>query len=225
MTSINKNADYLNLNELEDISKLIKEEFLALPHQTLTLRRGQVIYYQGDKIENIGFVLEGVLKCARYTVSGDEVNPHFFYEGEIFPEYLLFSGESNYIYTLVAEKRSKIILTNFDKFKKNMKDDINTSQLIVSYMAKRGSQAEKWNMCNCFSSLRSRIAFMLLEIYEASDKEWTEITDNQRIISKKLQVSRPAYNQEIMKMIDENLIERNKNKIKILDQGKMESLI
>ena len=35
----------------------------------------------------------------------------------MFPEYLLLSGNNEYIYTLIAEKRSKIILVDFDILK------------------------------------------------------------------------------------------------------------
>lgn len=153
------------------------------------------------------------------------MNPHYFYEGEIFPEYLLFSGETTYIYTLVAEQRAEIMQVNFAQFKNEIKHDKDNLKLIISYMAKRGALAEKWNMCNSYSSLRSRIAFMLLEIYEASEEEWTEIRDNQRIVANKLQVSRPAYNQEIMKMISEEIIQRKKNKFKILDRARLEGYI
>ena len=92
---------------------LIKNKFLLLPHQIVTFRRGQVVYHQGDSIDKVGFILEGVMKCAKYTHDGDEINPHYFYEGEIFPEYLLLTGKSEYIYTLVAEKRSKVILIDY----------------------------------------------------------------------------------------------------------------
>ena len=215
----------LNLDTLGEFSHLIKNKFLILPHQVVKFQRGEVIYHQGDKIDKIGLILEGVLKCANYTNAGDEINPHFFYEGDIFPEYLLLAGEDEYIYTLVAEKRSKVILVDLHSFKDLIMSDMDCCQLLIAYMAKRGLLAEKWRLCNCHGNLRSRIAYMLLEIYGVSDNGWIEIKDSQRIISTKLQISRPAYNQEMIKLEEENIIKRDKSKIKILNRRKLEGYI
>lgn len=204
---------------------LIKNKFLLLPHQIVTFRRGQVVYHQGDSIDKVGFILEGVMKCAKYTHDGDEINPHYFYEGEIFPEYLLLTGKSEYIYTLVAEKRSKVILIDYHILKDLLMSDLKWCHLLIGYMANRGLLAEKWRMCNCYGNLRSRIAYMLLEIYNASEKYWVDIKDNQRIISTKLQISRTAYNQEMIKLEEENVIKRNKSKIIIVVRQKLESYI
>ena len=214
-----------NLDCLMEFSHLIRNKFLFLPHQIVYLRRDQVIYHQGNKIDKIGLVLEGVMKCATYTNAGDELNPHYFYEGDIFPEYLLLAGENEYIYTLVAEKPSKLLLVDFQCFKDLIMYDMEYCQLLIAYMAKRGLLAEKWKLCNCHGNLRSRIAYMLLEIYGVSDKDWIEIKDNQRIISTKLQISRPAYNQEMIRLEEENIIKRDKSKIEILNRRKLEGYI
>ena len=214
-----------DLNDLGHFSHWIKQEFLLFPHQVVTYRRGEVIYHQGDRIDKIGFILEGVMKCANYTNAGDELNPHYFYEGEIFPEYLLLAGEDEYLYTLVAEKRSKVILVDFQYIKDKIQVDLKWSQLLISYMAKRGLLAEKWRLCNCYGNIRSRVAYMLLEILNASDEYWTEITDSQRIISTKLQISRTAYNQEMIRLEEENIIKRNKSKIKLLNRRKLEGYL
>ena len=215
----------LNLDVLVEFSYLIKNKFLCLPHQIVKLQRGQVIYHQGDKIDKFGLILEGVMKCANYTNAGDEINPHYFYEGDIFPEYLLLAGESEYIYTLVAEKRSKVILVDFHCFEEFIMSDMEYCQLLIAYMAKRGLLAEKWKLCNCHRSLRSRIAYMLLDIYGVSDKDWIEMKDSQQIISTKLQISRPAYNQEMIKLEEENIIVRDRSKIKILNSRKLEGYL
>lgn len=213
------------LDSLEQSSLLIKEKLLSLPHQIVTLRRSDVIYHKGDKINKIGYLLEGVMKCANYTNDGDEINPHYFYEGEIFPEYLLLSGNNEYIYTLIAEKPSKILLVDFQNFRNLIMHDMEWCHLLIAYMAKRGLLAEKWKLCNCYGSLRSSIAYMLLEIYGVSNDEWTEIKDNQRIISTKLQISRTSYNQEMIRLEEENIIKRDKSKIKIINRGKLEAYI
>lgn len=215
----------LNLHDLRESLSFIKNKFLLLPHKVETYRRGEVIYHQGDRIDKIGLLLEGVMKCATYTNHGDELNPHYFYEGEIFPEYLLLTGEKEYIYTLIAEKRSVVIFVDFHHFEELIMNDMNWCQFLITYMAKRGLLSEKWRLCNCYGNLRSKIAFMLLEIYGGTDDDWIEIKDCQRIVSTKLQISRTAYNQEMIKLEEENIIKRNRSSVKILDYRKLAGYI
>ena len=166
--------NFLNLDGLEDFSHLIRNKLLCLPHQVATFQRSQVIYHQGAKLDKVGFILEGVMKVANYTNAGNELNPHYFYEGEIFPEYLLFTGEDEYVFSLVREKRSKVILVDYQCFKDFVMYNMECCQLLIAYMAKRGLLAEKWRLCNSFGNLRGRIAYMLLEIYGDSDDGWIE---------------------------------------------------
>lgn len=210
---------------MEECPDIIKNKFLQLPHQIVTLRRGQIIYHQGDRIDKIGFILKGVMKCTKYTADGDEINPHYFYAVEIFPEYLLLTGESHYIYTLIAEKPSQVILVDFRRLRDLIMSDLRWCQLLISYMAHRGLLAEKWRMCNCYGNIRSKIAYMLLEIYQASDQYWIEIKDCQRIISSKLQISRTAYNQELMRLEEEKIIKRVRSKIKLVNRETLASYI
>ena len=51
------------------------------------------------------------------------------------------------------------------------------------------------------------------------------IKDNQRIISTKLQVSRPVYNEEMIKLEEEQIIKRDKSKIKILNRRILEGYL
>lgn len=133
----------------------------------------------------------------------------------------MFSGERQYIYTLVVEKAAKLLLIDFQEILSLVEQDKEWSHLILRYMAKRGLSSEKWKLCNCYGSLRSRIAYMLLEIYHANENDWIDLRDNQRIISTKLQISRTAYNQEIMKLEDEGIIESNRSKIKVLNKRRL----
>ena len=224
MVMIAKNI-VLNLDGLVEFSHLIKNKFLCHPHQIVKLQRGQVIYHQGDKIDKIGLILEGVMKCANYTNAADEINPHHFYEGDIFPEYLLLAGVTEYIYTLVAEKRSKVTSVDLHCFKYFIMSHMQCCQLLIAYMAKRGLLAEKWKICNCHRNLPTRIAYMLLEIYGVSDTDWIEMKDSQQIISTKLEISRSAYNQEMIKLEEENIIKRDRSKIKILKRRKLKCYI
>lgn len=82
---MNSNKTNLDTANLIELSRMIETGFFNLPHEIVSLKRDEVLYHQGDNVEKIGFVLEGIMKCSTYTNNGDELNPHYFYEGEIFP--------------------------------------------------------------------------------------------------------------------------------------------
>lgn len=63
---------------------------------------------------------------------------------------------------------------------------------------------------------------MLLEIYQVQEDEWTLINDSQQMLATKLQVSRPMFNQALIKLEKEGLIERNRTRIRLKDRSKLE---
>lgn len=216
---------YISRQDRDKVILRMKETLSTLPQTLLTVRRGDILFSEGDKVKNVGIVVEGLLKCSKYTYSGDEINIHYFYEGETFPEYLVLSGEERYIYNLVAEKRSTILLVDSDHILSLLKSDHEWSNLLLNYMAYRGLHTEKWNLCNCYTTLKSSIAYMLLEIDEITENEWTQHIDSQKVIASKLKVSRPMYNQTLLKLEKENLIKRSDKGIMLLDREKLEKLI
>lgn len=210
---------------LAKISLEIREKFLKLPHNIVTPSRGEVIFHQGDKVDKLGFILDGVMKCCKYTFEGDEVNTRYFYRGEIFPEYLFLTGEGEYIYNLVTEKDAKLILVATEHITDLIKKDLGWNNLIIDYMAWRGLLDQKWALCNSYGTLKSSIVYMLLEIYQVQEDEWTVINDSQQMLATKLQVSRPMYNQALIKLEKEGLVERNRTRIRLKDRSKLEMLI
>ena len=207
---------------LAEISTVIQEKFLELPHSIITPSRDEVIFHQGDKVEKMGFILDGVMKCCKYTFDGDEVNTRYFYKGEIFPEYLFLTGEGEYIYNLVTEKDAKLLLVDTEHITQLIKKDLKWNNVIIDYMAWRGLLDQKWALCNSYGTLKSSIAYMLLEIFQVQESGWTSIHDSQQMLATKLQVSRPMFNQALIKLEKEGLIERKKTKIRLKDRSRLE---
>lgn len=207
-----------NFKEFCEISKKIEETLMTLPHTKVEINRGDTIFFQGEKIEKFGFILEGAMKCSDYSYDGDEIVTHYFYEGEIFPEYQYFTGQTEYLFDLLCEKKGKLLLVDNRYVLDLVKNNLEWNHLLIEYMAWRGIVAERWMLCNGYRSLRSRIIFMLLEIFNVSEDEWTLLEESQKVLAMKLNVSRPMYNQELVKIERENLIERDGNNIRLLNE-------
>lgn len=219
------NNDLLSEFSLINIKKFLISRLEKISYNKITLNRGDVLYTQGQDVSDLGFVKRGLIKCSKYTQNGLELNPHYFYEGEIFPEYLLLTGQKRFIYTLVADKRSEIWLVDNKNFKNLLLNDNEWARAFLIYIAQRGLRASKWVLCNSYNNARSKIAYMLLEIFELKEGVWTELEDNQRVISSKLHLSRTSYNMELSKLEKEGFIKKERSKILICDKVKLEEYI
>ncbi|MGX7092194.1 Crp/Fnr family transcriptional regulator [Hutsoniella sourekii] len=215
---------YLFLSENE-ILEAMQLWLMSLPYKRRVYHRGDVIYQQGDPVEGLGYLLEGTLKCVRYTMEGEEVIPHYFYPLEIFPEYLILTHEETYIYTLVAEKTVELIFIKEEDLLEDLYSHPQRQSLLLSYLAHRGFQAEKWTLCNSYKTLKSKMAFMLLEIFQSDSQGVIQLIDKQEVIARKLQVSRSMYNQELAKLEKMGVIQKGKGTIIIIDAQYLEKLI
>ena len=74
-----------------------------------TYDASQCIHPQGTKITSFGIVETGILKAVDHTRKDAEMCHAYFEARDIFPEFLYFSGEKEYSYTLAAEKRSTVL--------------------------------------------------------------------------------------------------------------------
>ena len=200
-----------------ELGQELRKKFLSLPHEIQSFAKGDIIHHQGDPVTRVGFVDKGILTCSRFTEAGSEIIPHYFYEGETFPEYLLFTNKDGYIYTLIAAKPVEIIFIQRKDLLDRSYHDLTWSRLLISYMAHRGLLESKWALCTSYPSLQSKVAYMLEDIYQVPPGQWVKLEDSQSVIAQKLRVSRPVYNQELSKLEKANILERKQGKIKILD--------
>ncbi|MGX7106340.1 Crp/Fnr family transcriptional regulator [Hutsoniella sourekii] len=220
-----ENSNVFSFLSESDINQKMEAWLLSLPHNKRNYQRGEVIYQQGDPVEGLGYLLKGALKCVRYTMEGDEVIPHYFYPSEIFPEYLLLTHEETYIYSLVASKSVEFLVIDQDDFLQDLALHPEHQSLLLSYIAHRGLIAEKWTLCNSYKTLKSKVAFMLLEIFQADSQGEIQLIDKQEVIARKLQVSRSMYNQELAKFEKMGVIKRGKSTIVIQDPEYLKQLI
>ena len=74
-----------------------------------TYEASQCIHPQGTKISCFGIVESGILKAVNNTINGVEQCHSYFEAKDLFPEFLYFTGRKNYVYTLIAEKKSTVL--------------------------------------------------------------------------------------------------------------------
>lgn len=109
-----------------------KEIFPGLKSGGLSLKKGDILFFQNDEVLNMYFIKIGRLKLQRETVEGFTVIQHVAFSGEIIAEASLFS--ESYHCSAIADMSTEVsYLSKIDLLNGLEKNAIATKQLLVLY--------------------------------------------------------------------------------------------
>jgi len=109
--------------------------WLQFDPEPLPLRKGDVLFAQGEAICNMHFVASGRIKLIRHTVDGDTSLLHIATAGEMIAEASLFSD--NYHCSAVADRPSQIRRINRDVMLAQLLDNKQTSKAVLALFARQ----------------------------------------------------------------------------------------
>lgn len=130
-----------------------------------TYEASQCIHPQGTKITHFGIVEKGILKAVDQTSDGVELCHAYFEAKDIFPEFLYFSGERNYKYTLIAEKRSDVVWVPVQVMEEMIKEDQELMYALLQYISQRGLKNQLYLNCMSYQTIRNRIAYWIVGMH------------------------------------------------------------
>ena len=81
----------------------------------------QIIVHEGDKVEKIGIVREGLLEIVNYTYYGEKKSHEYLKKNTLIPIYQYLAGIKEYKYTLRCEKKAEVSWIDCDEFEKIIK--------------------------------------------------------------------------------------------------------
>ena len=186
---------------------------------------GTIVYFEGDPIEAIGFVLKGMLKASHYTCTGKEVSTHYFYEGDMFPELMVLSGIHHYSYYLVCEKNSEIEWMSLQSFRELIHTEKEMMETLLKHVSIRGYRNELRLRCLHYHRMDERLAYYLLYNDQMKKDGWIYIPFSQKVLADLLNVSRSVLNQELMTFESLGWIKREKERINILRPEKLKEIL
>ena len=103
-----------------------------------TYEASQCIHPQGTKISCFGIVESGILKAVNNTINGVEQCHSYFEAKDLFPEFLYFTGRKNYVYTLIAEKKSTVLWIPVHVLEEMLEKDQGLMYALLLYVCQRG---------------------------------------------------------------------------------------
>ena len=178
-----------------------------------TYSASQCVYQRGAKINKFGIVAEGMLKAADHTSEGVELCHAYFEAQDIFPEFLYFSGERYYTYSLYAEKKSTVEWVPVDVLEEMLRENMDLMYALLIYISQRGLKNQMYLHCLNYQTIRQRLAYWLIGMNNLSLGEAISMPCSQTVLANMLHVSRSSLNQELKQMEREGLFHLKKREI------------
>lgn len=220
-----KNCDQIHL-----FRNIRKEEIEKMFRCSKTIERafedGCYIFRQGEIPKNLFLVLEGSVMISKDFASGKRDVLFVVGQGDVFGEMFLFVDTRIYWYDAIAQGKVRVLEIPWEFFYCFCSNACEHHRMITRNMLeiqseKNFTMTRKLHLLSG-TSLRERIALWLME--QAADGDVVKLTMNREELADYLGTTRPSLSRELMKMQQEQLIEAEKNTIKIVDREALEML-
>ena len=203
--------------------KKINQVLNLIPYTIKDYKKNTIIAIEGDDCNSLGIILEGYIEIHKPFPSGKIVTIRHFSAGNVFGEALVFSGKHIYPATIVASEQTKIMYLKRETIVKLMTID---EVIINNFM---GVLSNRILMLNdrltdlSLDTLRKKISNILIIEYKNQNSLNIRLPYSRKKMAELLNIPRPSLSRELINMKEDNIIDFNKNKIKILDLKAIEN--
>lgn len=121
----------LNALEAEQCQALLKTAVLY------ELAEGELLFQQGQQLEQIFVCTQGFIKLFRLTPNGDEKIVEIISAGNSFAEAVLFLGGQQYPVHAVALKTAQVVGINAEHYQKILRSSVDVCFHLMGLMSKR----------------------------------------------------------------------------------------
>ncbi len=217
-----------NIPIFSHLSDEVIQKIIEL-QKTKKYKKGEIIFYEGDKGEAFFFVKSGKVKIYKTSLDGRDITLNILGEGSIFAEVTLFN-DINYPATVEVLENSEIgMILNKDIEQMILNNTILALQ-IIKVLTKRLYRSQKTLKEMAFSDTYNRISRTLLDLCERHGKKTelgieidTAIT--RQDIANMVGTSRETVSRVISELKKEKILDTSSKKIIVMDKNKLTECI
>lgn len=176
-----------------------------------TYKEGEILFYENDVCHTLGIVKSGEITISSITFTGNEIIYNRLTKGQMFGNNLLFSSDNKYRGNVKASYKCEVYLINKDNLRKIL---MNNEAFLNEYLAIQSNFARSLNTkikLLSFTSAKERFLYYLF--VNNNHINFKNVTT----LSQSLYLTREVTSRLISKLVDEEIIKRNKNEIILLD--------
>lgn len=191
---------------------------------------GSYVFRQGGTPKNLFLILEGSVMISKDFASGKRDVLFVVGQGDVFGEMYLFADARTYWYDAIAQGKVKLLEIPWEFFYCFCSNACEHHRMITKNMLeiqseKNFAMTRKLHLLSG-TTLRERIALWLNEQVDdnSAGTHIVRLAMNREELADYLGTTRPSLSRELMKMQQEQLIETDRNTIKIVDRDALEAL-
>ncbi|OYU81814.1 MAG: transcriptional regulator [Flavobacterium sp. BFFFF1] len=185
-------------------------------------KKGQVIYYEGDRAANIWILLDGKVKTAKMAEDGRELLTGIFDHDDFIGINILFS-EGIYLDTATASEDSHLCNFPREQFEEFISLYPDVAEKFVKILSNQIRQQEEQLMQLAYQSVRKRISEAILRMYRQQGA--VENLTASRIDLASMSGTAPeTVSRTLSDFKEEGLIEKKGSTIKIIDLKRLEKV-
>lgn len=203
----------------EEIETIIKE----VPFRTVDYKKGEVLFWEGDKCTGIGIVLEGEVEIHKGAIMGKKITITQIKPGDMFGEAIVFSTTHEYPATVEALLDSKILFISKENILMMCSNHVQFVEKFMEVLSNKILILNNKLSLLSLKSIRQKILFYIIK--ESKDKKNMSINITKQEFSEILGVERPSLSRELIKMKEENIIDIKGKTIKILSQDSVDEYL
>jgi CRP/FNR family transcriptional regulator, cyclic AMP receptor protein len=238
------NAVDVRLNKMDLLKSELRAEFQKLQEkveevlgknalQSLTedcnrhtFRKKELVYSEGNHSDGVYYVLKGKVKAYKRSDHGKELVVDLYVKGDFFG-YIPILEVSRHRHTAQALEDTDLAIIPKADFEELVYHKEDVARKFFSLLADNISEKESLLVDLAYNSLRKKVADALLFIqrkYKRADS--VSIIDlNRESIASIAGVATESATRTLTEFKNENLIEINEGKIKIVNSGRLQNLL
>ena len=197
----------LDINDKKFFEELNKISMLLIK------RKGEILFLEDEKGEDLFFVLDGAIKLFKTSKDGREITINIAQKGDLFAEIVLFL-KNRYPVSAMALENSVLLAINSLKMFEKIKEDPEFAMKLLGMFAKRLSYlAEKIKELS-IDDARERLLSYLRKM---SDKNGiVELNLPKKDISSNIGISPETFSRVLKKLVNDGVISVHGRTIKLL---------
>ncbi|WP_027625238.1 Crp/Fnr family transcriptional regulator [Clostridium lundense] len=218
ISALKKSSIFKNLDEGK-ILKVIEEKNYRLSSYS----KGEAIAIEEDFCNRIGIVVDGTVEVQKIFASGKTVTINRLEQGDTFGEVILFSDVKKYPATVICASNAYIIFITKEEMLKLCSLNIEILNNFMGLLSNKIFMLNKKVKTLSYQSIRQKLSNYILEESKKQKSFTVKFNISRKEMAEQLGIPRPSLSREMISMKEEEIIDFNKNIIKILDEEALET--
>lgn len=202
---------------LTEITKMIEERKIK------TVRKKQVLYYQGDKVTGIYLIHKGKIKTTKIAEDGRELTTAIYDIDQFVSVNVLFSNESH-IDNAIALEECSLSFFPILEIEKLISQYPDVARKFIKILANEVCHIEEQLLQMAYSSVRKRVAESLLSYHKMHCPNGENINLTRYEIANLSGTAPETVSRTLTDFENEKLIEKKHNELILLNQKKLSTL-